>query len=338
MATHRNNRAVEIGQVMPDGRVNHGGLHESIHNRPAAGNDRSNYGSGQDMVHGRVNHRGLGDSIQNRPAAGNDQSIGQVMADGRINHGGLRDSIHNKPKPADPSFQNGRNGTSGNRVPHRSSHSHPAASNGMQNGHYHGSQHQSAHVATNSQFHLNNDAGDCQAQPLDTSGEVNGEHNIRLGSTQAPAPRRLKIKISGGWYTLEQDDRDELWRQMNLKAPAAYQGCESWVIPFPEHLNLIDLVIKGYGDTCLYLDERWVRLAYRTHHEADGKQVATDLILTPPSSSIDIRDVRFRNALADAWWKVGRWMYRVMHGENIKLWEHLEGEAKHELTQKLKRM
>ncbi|KAK8077123.1 hypothetical protein PG996_003293 [Apiospora saccharicola] len=241
--------------------------------------------------------------------------IGQVMPDGRVNHGGLHDSIHNKPKTTD-----------------QSSHSRQAASNGM-------SQHQSVHVAGNSQFHLNNAAGDSQTQPLHATGVSQAHHpDHYLGSTQAPAPRRLKIKISGGWYTLEKNDRDELWRQMNLKAPAAYPGCESWVIPFPAHLNLIDLVIKGYRDTCLYLDERWVRLAYRTHHEADGKQVATDLILTPPSSSIDIRDIRFRNALADAWWKIGRWMYRVMHGENVKLWEHLEGEAKYELSQKLKRM
>ncbi|KAK8009313.1 hypothetical protein PG991_011864 [Apiospora marii] len=72
-------------------------------------------------------------------------------------------------------------------------------------------------------------------------------------------PRRHRIETSGGFYTLELDDRDELWRQMKLQSPGAYPN---WAIPFPASLDLNDLCYRGYNDTCLALDERWVRLVF----------------------------------------------------------------------------
>ena len=65
-----------------------------------------------------------------------------------------------------------------------------------------------------------------------------------------------------------------------------------------------------------------------------NKEVACrNLLLTPPNSSIDIRD-----ALADAWWKLGRWVARLLQGDMVNLVDNLHAESKLELEQKLQRM
>ncbi|KAK8133628.1 hypothetical protein PG984_005640 [Apiospora sp. TS-2023a] len=94
--------------------------------------------------------------------------------------------------------------------------------------------------------------------------------------------------------------------------------------------------MSGYGDTCKYLDDRWIHLAFLMYHDAKdkNKEVAfKNLLLTPPNSSIDIRD-----ALADVWWKLGRWMARLLKGDMVKLVDHLHAESNLELEQKLQRM
>ncbi|KAK8009312.1 hypothetical protein PG991_011863 [Apiospora marii] len=286
MAFQSTSRAADVGKVMADGRVNYGGLRESIHNRPNAhkqstrggGSNANNRAAviGKVMENGRTNHGGLLDSIHNRPDALQSTSragdIGKVKADGRVNHGGLSSNIHNRPNAPNQSTRGRRN-----------------------------------------------------------------EPNRGLGVAKAP-PRRNKIETSGDHYTLELDRRNELWSGMNLKAPAAYPGCESWAIPYPAGYKFEDLVFPGYSGTCLFLDERWVRLALRTHRDPDGKELAKDLLVTPSNPFIDLRDVRLRNAMADAWWKVGRWVARVSKGERLPLIQYLEAEAKLELEQKLQRV
>ncbi|KAK7921443.1 hypothetical protein PG985_009465 [Apiospora marii] len=282
MSSSTINRAVGIGDVMEDGRINHGGLSASIHNKP------------------------------NTPIA---------------KYGGLSASIHNKPDRSAQSSRNNIKTTINNDHGngHKGQNSAARAPSASANA---GAQVQLAHVTGNTQSGTNGSTGTSQAQSFYVAGVP----------AMAQAPRRYRIETSGGFYTLPPNDRDELWRAMKIKSPAAYANCESWAIPFPAFLDINELCYRGYNDTCLSLDERWVRLVFRTHYDADNNKVAKDLLLTPPNPSINIRDVRFCNALADAWWKIGRWMNRLMKGDIVKLWVHFAQESKLELRQKLGRV
>ncbi|KAK8077125.1 hypothetical protein PG996_003295 [Apiospora saccharicola] len=143
-----------------------------------------------------------------------------------------------------------------------------------------------------------------------------------------------KIKPWGAFYELERDFRDELWDAMKLKIPK-FQGYESWAIPFPADLDFMKLALgnKSYS----YLDERFIRLIFRDHKDADGKIVSHDLLLSPSNPSIDLDDLQFRAALMDAWYKLNKWLAKLMAGEKVPLYLFLHGELEREVKEKLER-
>ena len=259
-------------------------------------------------------------------------NVGKVTEDGRVIHGGLRQSIHYQPDTSVATMASQNNGSAAN------------VGKVTEDGRViHGGLRQSIHYQPNALVATK--ATPTNSKAVD-NGNLMGHSLMNHGGSGKSVNSQLyvtgnacnKIETSGGFYTLELDDREELWREMALKAPAAFPNCESWAVPIPLSHDFNELARPGYVDTCVYLDERWVRLAFRTHYDAENKVVAKDLLITPTNSSIDLRDVRFRNAMADAWWKVGRWADRVLKGERVKLVHHLEAESKLELQKKQQRI
>ncbi|KAK8108059.1 uncharacterized protein PG998_010072 [Apiospora kogelbergensis] len=157
-----------------------------------------------------------------------------------------------------------------------------------------------------------------------------------LNTTQVKPQKATKVTTLGGFYTWEPIDRDELWGAIDLKTPK-YHGYDSWAIPFPAPLDFNQLVLLGYNESSIFLDERYVRLVSRTHFDIDGKEVARDLLLGPPNPSVNLQDLRFQNAMAEAWWKLVRWMDRVQSGDSVNLLSFLKADLEQEFAQKKER-
>ncbi|KAK8094805.1 hypothetical protein PG997_001490 [Apiospora hydei] len=154
-----------------------------------------------------------------------------------------------------------------------------------------------------------------------------------LDQSQTQARGTQKIKNMGSFFTLDLHTRDHLWDSMKLKLPK-YEGCESWVLPFPAHLNFTQLVIARCNDARELLDSRLVRIVFRIHVDVNGKEIGHDILLTPCSCFIAPTDLRLHGALMDAWWKLCRWEARLAAGEQVKLLDHLKHELQIEVQQK----
>ncbi|KAK8039504.1 hypothetical protein PG993_007915 [Apiospora rasikravindrae] len=144
------------------------------------------------------------------------------------------------------------------------------------------------------------------------------------------------IKNMGSFFTLDLESRDQLWTVMQMHMPK-FEGYQSWALPFPAHLNFTELVIFGCNDSREHIDSRLVRIVFRTHFDKNGKEVSKDILLTPCSGFIDLEDLRVHGALMDAWWKLCRWLARLVAGEEVKLLDHLKHELELEVQQKHER-
>ncbi|KAK8133631.1 hypothetical protein PG984_005643 [Apiospora sp. TS-2023a] len=145
-----------------------------------------------------------------------------------------------------------------------------------------------------------------------------------------------KIKAMTGAYILEKDDRDELWDYLNLKIPK-YHGYECWAIPFPAGMDFFNLAQVGCNSTYEFVDSRFVRVMFRQHLDKDGKTVANDILLTPSNPSIDLMDVRLHSALMDGYWKLSRWLAKLVSGDEVNLEEFLKADLQSELKVKKER-
>ncbi|KAK8133632.1 hypothetical protein PG984_005644 [Apiospora sp. TS-2023a] len=145
-----------------------------------------------------------------------------------------------------------------------------------------------------------------------------------------------KIEPLGAFYELERDFRDELWDDMKLKIPK-FEGYESWAIPFPADLNPDFMKIALGNKSYSYLDDRFIRLIFRYHKDADGKIIGYDLLLSPSNPSIELDGLQFRAALMDAWYKLNKWLVKLIAGEKVPLYLFLHGDLEREVKEKLER-
>ncbi|KAK6825496.1 hypothetical protein PG987_012990 [Apiospora arundinis] len=225
-------------------------------------------------------------------------------------HGGLSASIHNTPA-----------GSSGNAS------SHPPA-----NGHGQG------HGGLSSSIHNSSSAaasGHGTSSRMSTSSEGTSHNKTTSNSEKETQPRRTRTVAMGSFYILEPDFRDHLWVSMGLKMPK-FSGCESWVLPFPPKLNFMRLVLFGSNDAVAYLDDRFVRIVFRTVYDnKSNTELSKELLLTPANPSIQLEDPRLHIAMADAWIKLTRWMVLAVQGKPVSLLEFLKQEVKNELKKKL---
>ncbi|KAK8094804.1 hypothetical protein PG997_001489 [Apiospora hydei] len=155
-----------------------------------------------------------------------------------------------------------------------------------------------------------------------------------------PQPRKpSKTKVLGNFYLLDVDSRDKLWDSLLLGTPK-YDDCESWVILFPTSIIHCfgELVISGYGEAKKYLDDRYVGLVLRRQLDDQNRTQGKELVLTPAYPSIDLHDLRFRNAMLDAWWKLTCWVAQLKKGNQVNLLGFLKDEAEEELRQKQARV
>ncbi|KAK6844812.1 hypothetical protein PG995_014922 [Apiospora arundinis] len=148
-------------------------------------------------------------------------------------------------------------------------------------------------------------------------------------------PCDTKTVPMGSFYILEKALRDDLWDSMNMKMPK-FEGCESWVVPFPATLDFMQLVLFGFDDTASYIDDRYVRIVLRTVYDRQNSQEpAKELLLTPSNLSHDLQDARLQNAMVDAWRKLIRWMTRVVREEAVSLLSYLKEDMEKEVKAKL---
>ncbi|KAK7980314.1 hypothetical protein PG989_012771 [Apiospora arundinis] len=298
------------------GITTHGRLGQSVHGIPHV----NNHGGLSQSVHntaGATTHGGLGQSVHGTPHANNHGGLGQSVHNsaGAPNHGGLHQSTHAS--------------TIGTSHGGLSNSIHASA------GQVNSNTYTSPQRPQTSTVDVHHDQARAHDQPA--SLITNQENNTIVASKQPKLEKAPQIITMGSFYTLGASDRDELWQTMGLKMQK-YPDHESWTIPFPAPLNFNQLVMLGYNESSVYLDERFVRLVYRTHYDSNDNEVARDILLGPPNPSVNLHDLRFQAAMADAWWKVVRWMDRVLGGENINLLHFLKVELKQEFEQKKARV
>ncbi|KAK8039503.1 hypothetical protein PG993_007914 [Apiospora rasikravindrae] len=316
MASNNNSRDIVFDVAMEGGRINHGGLRGSIHNTPNCAttfgnNRRPRPAAPTRMRHG--NHHSFGVTQTRSPYANNGQA-------------------HYLPPVSDAAHA-------------QSPYTSPTAQ--LQSPYFNGGGYsQSPYAISGTTRAYGPYTNVDYAGPMNDGMAVNPPENHHDEQVQTQEllrnflvqPQNItQIRTVGNFYTLGLHDRNELWHSIQLKTPRI-PNSQSWAMPFPDSLNLMELLVRGYNEASLYLDERYVRLVLRTLHDAQGNEVAKDLLLTPPHASIDLRDPRFRNAMADAWWKLNRWMIRVMHGETVSLLQHLKNELEEELEDKKERV
>ncbi|KAK6844813.1 hypothetical protein PG995_014923 [Apiospora arundinis] len=356
--SNNNSHSSGTNATMPDGRVNYGGLNQSIHSSGGGSNQPYAQPSNQ-QHHQRGGHRGgrrnnwrgrrcgnhhhMNQNGAHQPAhngASNPDISGQAqtvhITANRIQHGGLAQSVHSA---TNNSSINSANHAGQSRAIH-----YPAS------GTHHGGLSQSIHNAAggvssnaSASTHLTN-ATPIQVHPIQASAQAHSSSIVSQEARTTPmVPEQPNPKIAakvitlGSYYTLGVLDRDDLWKAMGLNLPK-YPGHESWTIPFELPLKFSKLVLFGYNESCIYLDERFVRLVYRTHYDSNNNEVSHDLLLGPTTPSVDMKSLCFQNAMADAWWKLVRWMDRVRSGENLNLLVFLKAELKQELQQKKDRV
>ncbi|KAK8133630.1 hypothetical protein PG984_005642 [Apiospora sp. TS-2023a] len=150
---------------------------------------------------------------------------------------------------------------------------------------------------------------------------------------QSLTQKSAKLKQLGGAYYLEQDDRDLLWNSMDLNM-SKFSGFETWVVPFPINFNFGKLALDDCNNSYEYLDSRYVRLVFRTHLDKDGNELVKEMLLSPANSSLDLNDLRLRHALMEGYWKLSRYLVRLMSGDMVNLAEHLKSELYEEIKQK----
>ncbi|KAK7977224.1 hypothetical protein PG988_004714 [Apiospora saccharicola] len=150
---------------------------------------------------------------------------------------------------------------------------------------------------------------------------------------QSLTQKSAKLEQLGGAYYLEQDDRDDLWDAMDLKT-SKFAGFETWVVPFPINFNFGKLALDDCNNSYEYLDSRYIRLVFRTHLDKDGNALVKEMLLSPANPSIDLNDLRLRHALMEGYWKLSRFLARLMPGDMINLAEHLKSELYEEIKQK----
>ncbi|KAK6825495.1 hypothetical protein PG987_012989 [Apiospora arundinis] len=294
----------------------YGGLLQSVHNLAPTSQSHGLHGGFHQNIHSGANSN----NITSAPPQ-TSQAHGQ--------HGGLLQSVHN---------------SSGGVTSTTTSQS-PLAS--QAHGLYGGLQ-QSIHSTSAGSNHSNAISSMPQTtgtlsdhHQASAQGQLSSTTSQQTGTTgvapkQPELPKAPRIATLGNFYTLGSSDRDDLWQAMGLKMQK-YPAHESWAIPFPAPLSLNQLVLLGFNEASVYLDERYVRLVYRTHYDSNDKEIGRDLLLGPPNPSVNLYDLRFQCAMADAWWKLVRWMDQVQSGNNLNLLKFLKDELKQEFQQKKER-
>ncbi|KAK7980313.1 hypothetical protein PG989_012770 [Apiospora arundinis] len=212
-------------------------------------------------------------------------------------HGGLSASIHNTPA-----------GSSGNAS------SHPPA-----NGHGQG------HGGLSSSIHNSSSAaasGHGNSSRMSTSSEGTSHNKTTSNNEKETQPRRTRTRPSLG---LDGSQDAQVLRMRELGAS----------IP-PPKLNFMRLVLFGSNDAAAYLDDRFVRIVFRTVYDnKSNTELSKELLLTPANPSIQLEDPRLHIAMADAWIKLTRWMALAVQGKSVSLLEFLKQEVKNELKKKL---
>lgn len=109
-----------------------------------------------------------------------------------------------------------------------------------------------------------------------------------------------------------------------------YPGYESWVIPFPAGFNFTTLLNVHCNDAYELFNTRFIRLVFRAHMDKE-------ILLSPSNPSIGLMDVRLHSALMDGYWKLSRWLARLMSGDEVNLYEFLKSKLQKELKEKRER-
>ncbi|KAK7984581.1 Thioredoxin-like protein [Apiospora arundinis] len=128
------------------------------------------------------------------------------------------------------------------------------------------------------------------------------------------------------YYILDLEKRVDLWVRLLQNLPT-YRGCECWALPLPARFDRFEFVLLGYEGVCESLDDRFVRLVPRAHRENNGRVTAHDLVLTPFRADMNLQNVNLHRALIEGWWKLARWVARLMNGDTVPLAQHLKEEA-----------
>ncbi|KAK8009310.1 hypothetical protein PG991_011861 [Apiospora marii] len=102
-----------------------------------------------------------------------------------------------------------------------------------------------------------------------------------------------------------------------------------------QHFNTLG--IFGGNTTYEFFDTRFVLVLFRDHLDKDGKWLAKDILLTPCNPSIQLTDIRLHSALMDGYWKLSRWLARLMSGDKVNLYTFLKDDLQNEVKAKKER-
>ncbi|KAK8087301.1 hypothetical protein PG994_002275 [Apiospora phragmitis] len=210
------------------------------------------------------------------------------MADARVNHGGLYQSIHNRLN--DPDLRPAVH--SGNNLP-------TSPVNGSVT---------CPVISTIENLVRNRDynSGSNRTYTLSHSSLADSNrnrHNVSTDDRKQDTDIRLAITP----ILNDEDMMVEFQGQFQSQARNSHK---------------IDIMGSFYALESMFRSELWDSMKLKMPEYQGYESCA--LVRNP---SINLEDLRCRSALTHAWWKLGRWLARLMRGDEINLLESLEGES-----------